>query len=198
MPDSSNPQAIDLDSPQRLSSLNLDNLSEDQIKSIPRKREYLSRVRVSELRVIARDECGSGTWISHAKRGQLIEGILKGHPPRSVHANDESAVSSNAAVPQSGQSDPDTQPLPEAYSEPIAESLVNLVSKVASRVVSSRLQQIREELDEVRDEVGLDTESKTPREEISELLEEEAARSEEAANRLSDEVEADEMNGKTE
>ena len=44
----------------------------------------LEEMRVVELRPLARDTCGSGTWISHAKKDDLIYAILKGEPPASA------------------------------------------------------------------------------------------------------------------
>lgn len=71
--------------PINLSGETLDELTKEDLKKIPRTERHLSRLRVTELRHIARQECGPGTWISHSSKDELKEGAIQGYQPRSTH-----------------------------------------------------------------------------------------------------------------
>lgn len=87
--------------------------------------------------------------------------------------------------------------LSEEYAQPLAQSMLDLVSRVSRRVVESELKEIRSELNEIREEVGMDkVGQEDPKDQITEVLKEEAQKSEDTARKLSEEI-AREDNGKT-
>jgi len=194
----SDESVLDLSSPSRIDSLNLDRLTEDQVLAIPRKRAYLSRLRVRELRKITRDECGSGTWITHASKEEPIEGTLQGRPPLSAQAVDRKGEAPAGPDADSEASErPVNSALSEEYAQPMAQSMLDLVSRVSRRVVESEMKQIRSELNEIREEVGMDPVGREdPKDQITEVLKEEAQKSEDTARKLSEEI-AKEDNGRS-
>lgn len=192
MSNKSSEQVLDLSTPKRISSLNLDRLTEDQILSIPREEAYLSRLRVRELRKIARDECGSGTWITHASKDELIEGTLEGRPPLSAQAVDRKGEANGKAPTDSEVREGLSGTVSQEYAQPIAQSMLDLLTRVSRRVVESEMKHVRSELNDIRENVGMDPveESADPKDKITEVLKEEAQKSQEAAEKLNQEVEA--------
>ena len=65
--------------------------SEVSVEDVPREKRVLEGMRVIDLRHKARDVCGSGTWISHAKKSELVSAILEGEPPASA-IEEENAI----------------------------------------------------------------------------------------------------------
>lgn len=193
-----NESHLDLSNPSRVNDLNLDALTKDQVLSIPREREYLSNLRVRELRKIARDECGPGTWITHASKEELITGTVQGHPPVSAQAVDRKG---EAPGPNGSSQRRAKSRISQEYAEPMSRSLLDLLVQVSEKVIESKLNDIESALNETRKEVGLDPVSLSekeaatdPKDEIIGVLKEEAEKSEETARKLSEEI-AEEQKG---
>lgn len=177
--------------PKRIDHLNLDSLTEDQLEEILRTERHLSRLRVKDLHVIARDACGPGTWISHAKKDQLKEGILKGHPPLSAQVKDQAGRRPDS---ENGEEITKEESSSTEYAEPVAEGMVQIMMRLARKTVKGevppmmieRLRRIEEELGLEPPEEMVDEQSSSER--AIEVLEEQIEKSEDAQERLKNKV----------
>ncbi|MCS3685791.1 hypothetical protein [Salinibacter ruber] len=108
-------------------------------------REELESKNVPDLREVAREECGSGTWIAHAKKNELIASILEGRPPSEIEA-EEKFTSAFA---------PGLEGLPVDEAEGVSHELLRLMRRVAAREVQplkKRLRSIESRLDRLEGE----------------------------------------------
>ncbi|MCS3661751.1 hypothetical protein [Salinibacter ruber] len=111
-------------SPSDIKTEDLDDFSEEDLQKIPRTERHLNRLRVKELRIIARDECGPGTWISHASKDQLVKGAIAGRQPRDTHKEDRGSEDTGSSWPRS---DSGPQATSSAYAGDMGESLMDLL-----------------------------------------------------------------------
>ena len=137
--------------PERLKGLDLDDLTKEDLLNLPRTRAHLNQLRVVDLRHIARDECGSGTWISHASKDELIEGTLQGSPPTSVHKKDSSMDTPFDA----GDT---TRTIFQKYrTEGIDEENLGTVAKIVNEIVERRLEDVQRRIRHIESELGIDS-----------------------------------------
>jgi hypothetical protein len=121
-------------SPSDIKTEDLDDFSEEDLQKIPRTERHLNRLRVKELRIIARDECGPGTWISHASKDQLVKGAIEGRQPRDTHKEDRGSEDTGSSWPRS---DSGPQPTSSAYAGDMGESLMDLLLELNVQVQDS-------------------------------------------------------------
>lgn len=121
-------------SPSDIKTEDLDDFTEEDLRKIPRTQRHLNRLRVKELRIIARDECGPGTWISHASKDQLIKGAIGGHQPRDTHKEDRGSEDTGSSWPRS---DSGPQATSSAYAGDMGESLMDLLLELNVQVQDS-------------------------------------------------------------
>lgn len=103
-------------------------------------RSELQSKKVADLREIAREECGPGTWIAHAKKAELIESILEGHPPSEIEAEEKYTKAF----------EPDLEGLPVHEAEGFSHELLRLMRRVVAREtqpLKKRLRSIERRLD---------------------------------------------------
>lgn len=108
----------------------MDQKSDKSNDSASYVRSELKGLKVPELREIAREETGPGTWIAHAKKKELIDAIIEGRPPDSLEAEHKYMSSFS----------PNLKGLPVEDAQNLSHEFLLLVR----RVVSRELQPLRE------------------------------------------------------
>jgi len=120
------------------------------------KRQELEDLHVPELRDLAREEVGSGTWIAHAKKHELIDAILEGQAPESLEAEHKYL----RPFP------PSLRGLPVEEAEDLSHELLRIVQQVASREVHplrKRMRNLADRIEELESQLrGSFPHSETP------------------------------------
>ena len=133
-------------------SKSLDELSERQIKDLPHTPELLAELRVRELRVVARDVVGSGSWIAHASKDELIDGILTGEQPKSTGRRDQGSVRNRALIDRYGEEHPDEAvAMPDRVDE---AEIIDTARDVARYEIQQVAKQFAEQLARMRNVLG--------------------------------------------
>lgn len=143
--------------PQRIQNLNLDALTEEQLKQIPRTERHLNRLRVEDLRPIVRDECGPGTWISHVSKEELVYGAVHGEPPRSAQAEDR-----GGEHPENGSVEGAWKEefIAKEYAAPVAEKLVQTLVRVVREVLDNEVldnEGVLDRIERIESLLGIDS-----------------------------------------
>ena len=107
-----------------------DDASQDRVSY---DRKELQSKKVPELRTLARKECGSGTWIAHARKRELITAILEGRPPDEIDAERKHLT---------GYA-PNLRRLPVEEAETISHEALRLIQRVVSRELHPLRERIR-------------------------------------------------------
>lgn len=177
------PSDQDLPIAEQLNSTNLDDLSKEDLLNVPRTRRHLAQLRVVDLRHIARDACGSGTWISHAKKDELMYGAINGRPPRSAHKEDQ------GSEPPTGF---EIDPAEESEEVKDGDTVHKIANRVARKTVKQLADQMQDQLDyikgrleRVEEELGIETEEEEGFSvgETVEIMQEQIQKSDEALKR---------------
>lgn len=126
----------------------------DPEKGSKYEREDLQEETVTTLREIAREVCGPGTWIAHARKHELIDAIVKGRPPKASETDST----------YYGRTAPSLQGLPVEDAEELAHNLLRLMRKatapdlarVRERVgsIERRLEEVEQAIAELEEELS--------------------------------------------
>lgn len=112
-------------------------------------RQELENTNVSDphekdLRDIAREVCGKGSWVSVAKKSQLIQAILDGEPPESVHANSVSTVNRRSFHQDPNFSEEDLRAEFRKEVQAVASSLKSIILKAVRMELAPVINQIEQ------------------------------------------------------
>lgn len=120
----------------------------------------LKEQRVEELRHVARSICGPGTWISHARKDELIEGIMQGHPPESMQATGRAPKQDY--FERYAESSGDT-------SEEV-EAVASALKALADKTVAHHIQRFHERIQRIEEELGLEADEESELDKIMDAM----------------------------
>lgn len=137
--------------PEAIRNTDPSEMTEEWLRKLPRTKRLLRELRVVELRNLVRQVCGSGTWISHARKGELITGIIEERPPRNSDPNQsetQEAVFEQEEIGHEREKVPSVQKQGEAFRQAgrqLGERITGLARKIIRkelRPVENRVKRI--------------------------------------------------------